>query len=44
MLLFALSNGYISTLIMLAAVVDPSLEEDEIDVRLFPSSRSRGTS
>ncbi|GAA5895049.1 hypothetical protein JCM6882_008272 [Rhodosporidiobolus microsporus] len=32
MLLFALSNGYISTLIMLASVVEPSLEEDEIDL------------
>jgi hypothetical protein len=40
MLLFSLSNGYISTLIMLATVVDPSLEVDEIDVRpSLPSPR-----
>lgn len=32
MLVFAVSNGYVSTLIMLAAVVEPSLEEKEIDV------------
>ncbi|GAA6029782.1 hypothetical protein JCM8097_001047 [Rhodosporidiobolus ruineniae] len=32
MLLFAISNGYISTLLMLAAVLEPSLDEDEIDI------------
>ncbi|BGP14956.1 hypothetical protein JCM10213_007242 [Rhodosporidiobolus nylandii] len=32
MFTFALSNGYISTLIMLTSVVEPSLEEHEIDV------------
>ncbi|GAA5989365.1 hypothetical protein JCM11641_004200 [Rhodosporidiobolus odoratus] len=31
MFLFAISNGYLSTLIMLASVVEPSLEENEID-------------
>lgn len=31
MLAFAVSNGYISTLIMLASVVEPSLEEEEVD-------------
>lgn len=34
MFVFAMSNGYIASLIFLAAVVEPSLEEDEIDVRL----------
>lgn len=34
MLVFALTNGYASTLIMLAAVVEPSLEENEVDVSL----------
>lgn len=32
MLAFSVSNGYISTLIMLASVVEPSLDEEEIDV------------
>ncbi|KAL8290263.1 hypothetical protein RQP46_003202 [Phenoliferia psychrophenolica] len=32
MLTFSISNGYFSTLIMLAAIQDPSLEENEIDV------------
>ena len=32
MLIFALTNGYASTLIMLAAVVEPLLEEHEVDV------------
>lgn len=32
MLAFAVTNGYISTLIMLASVVEPTLEEDEIEV------------
>ncbi|GAA6014706.1 hypothetical protein JCM10207_006910 [Rhodosporidiobolus poonsookiae] len=32
MLLFAISNGYISTLVMLASVVEPSLDEHEIDI------------
>ncbi|GAA5874876.1 hypothetical protein JCM3774_006553 [Rhodotorula dairenensis] len=32
MLAFSVSNGYISTLIMLASVVEPTLEEDEIEV------------
>ncbi|KAM0788956.1 hypothetical protein ACM66B_003030 [Microbotryomycetes sp. NB124-2] len=32
MLLFSLTNGYGSTLVMLAAVVEPSLEEHEVDV------------
>ncbi|GAA5992691.1 hypothetical protein JCM10908_006882 [Rhodotorula pacifica] len=32
MLAFAVSNGYLSTLIMLASLVEPSLEEDEIEV------------
>lgn len=40
MLVFSITNGYLSTLIMLAAIVDPSLEENEIDVSLtlLPSS------
>ena len=33
MFLFSASNGYVSTLIMLASVVEPSLEADEVDVR-----------
>lgn len=33
MFAFAVSNGYISTLIMLASVVEPSLEQEEIEVR-----------
>ncbi|GAA5918501.1 hypothetical protein JCM1841_003270 [Sporobolomyces salmonicolor] len=32
MFIFATSNGYISTLIMLASVVEPSLDEDEVDI------------
>ncbi|BGP38966.1 hypothetical protein JCM10449v2_002904 [Rhodotorula kratochvilovae] len=32
MLVFAVSNGYFSTLIMLASVVEPSLEPDEVEV------------
>ncbi|BGP23736.1 hypothetical protein JCM10295v2_002637 [Rhodotorula toruloides] len=32
MFAFAISNGYISTLIMLASVVEPSLEQEEIEV------------
>ncbi|BGP61543.1 hypothetical protein NBRC10512_006748 [Rhodotorula toruloides] len=32
MFAFAVSNGYISTLIMLASVVEPSLEQEEIEV------------
>lgn len=32
MFLFAISNGYLSTLIMLAAVSEPSLEEEEVEV------------
>ncbi|GAA5892877.1 nucleoside transmembrane transporter FUN26 [Sporobolomyces salmoneus] len=32
MFLFSSSNGYISTLIMLASVVEPSLEADEVDI------------
>ena len=32
MLVFATTNGYASTLIMLAAVVDESLEEHEVDI------------
>ncbi|GAA5927518.1 hypothetical protein JCM3775_006006 [Rhodotorula graminis] len=32
MLAFSLSNGYLSTLIMLASVVEPSLEPDEVEV------------
>ncbi|GAA6001331.1 nucleoside transmembrane transporter FUN26 [Rhodotorula paludigena] len=32
MLVFAVSNGYLSTLIMLASVVEPSLEADEVEV------------
>ncbi|GAA6060265.1 hypothetical protein JCM10212_003965 [Sporobolomyces blumeae] len=32
MFVFASTNGYFSTLIMLASVVEPSLEEDEVDV------------
>jgi equilibrative nucleoside transporter 1/2/3 len=32
MFLFALSNGYLSTLIMLAAVSEPSLEDEEVEV------------
>ncbi|GAA5851934.1 hypothetical protein JCM9279_007029 [Rhodotorula babjevae] len=32
MLAFSLSNGYLSTLIMLASVVEPSLEQDEVEV------------
>ncbi|KAK4702309.1 hypothetical protein P7C70_g3917, partial [Phenoliferia sp. Uapishka_3] len=32
MFTFSLTNGYLSTLIMLAAIVDPSLEENEIDI------------
>ncbi|GAA5821874.1 hypothetical protein JCM11251_004754 [Rhodosporidiobolus azoricus] len=32
LLMFAISNGYLSTLIMLASVVEPSLDEDEIDL------------
>lgn len=32
MALFSVSSGFISTLIMLAAVVDPILDEAEIDV------------
>ncbi|SCZ98680.1 BZ3500_MvSof-1268-A1-R1_Chr7-1g09240 [Microbotryum saponariae] len=31
MFLFSLSNGYLSTLIMLATVIEPSLDEHEID-------------
>lgn len=37
MFLFSSSNGYISTLIMLASVVEPSLEPDEVDVRWLVS-------
>lgn len=33
MFAFSVSNGYISTLIMLASVVEPSLEQEEIEVR-----------
>jgi hypothetical protein len=41
MLAFAVTNGYISTLIMLASVVEPTLEEDEIEVRFgFVSPRA----
>ena len=36
MLAFAVTNGYISTLIMLASVVEPTLEEDEIEVSFSP--------
>lgn len=32
MLAFALSNGYASTLIMLAAVVEPTLNDQEVDI------------
>ncbi|KAI5475437.1 nucleoside transporter [Pseudohyphozyma bogoriensis] len=32
MLLFSITNGYISTLIMLAGLIEPSLEEDEVDI------------
>ena len=32
MLLFAISNGFLSTLILLAVVVEDSLEPEEIDV------------
>lgn len=32
MVTFALSNGYLSTLIMLAAIVDESLETKEIEI------------
>jgi solute carrier family 29 (equilibrative nucleoside transporter), member 1/2/3 len=32
MFLFSLSNGYVSTLVMLAAVVEPTLEELEVDI------------
>ncbi|GAA5880736.1 hypothetical protein JCM16303_004332 [Sporobolomyces ruberrimus] len=32
MFIFSSSNGYISTLIMLASVVEPSLETDEVDI------------
>ncbi|GAA5993590.1 hypothetical protein JCM5350_008367 [Sporobolomyces pararoseus] len=32
MFLFSASNGYVSTLIMLASVVEPSLEADEVDI------------
>ncbi|KAM0745979.1 nucleoside transporter [Meredithblackwellia eburnea MCA 4105] len=32
MLLFSVSNGYVSTLIMLAAIKEESLEENEVDV------------
>ena len=39
MLAFSLSNGYLSTLIMLASVVEPSLEQDEVEVRPLPPSR-----
>lgn len=35
MLSFSISNGYISTLIMLSGIADDSLEEDEVDVRSF---------
>lgn len=40
MFAFSSSNGYLSTLIMLASVVEPSLEADEVDVGL-PLSVSR---
>lgn len=36
MSLFAFSNGYTSTCIMLTAIIDPGLEKDEVDVRFFP--------
>jgi len=32
MLLFAVSNGYLSTLLLLAVVVEDSLDPEEIDV------------
>lgn len=32
MFVFAISNGYLSTLIMLAAVAEPSLEDEEVEV------------
>lgn len=32
MLTFSITNGYISTLIMLRAIIDPSLEDHEVDV------------
>lgn len=41
MLAFAVTNGYISTLIMLASVVEPTLEEDEIEVSFAPLAPSR---
>lgn len=34
---FAISNGYVSTLLMIAGVADPSLEPEEIDVRITHS-------
>lgn len=32
LLVFAMSNGYVSTLVMIAGVSKPTLRKDEIDV------------
>lgn len=40
MLVFAVTNGYFSTLIMLASVVEPSLEQDEVEVRPLAMARA----